>query len=283
MDSTRSVQAKTSVAHSRVSRGFNTYGLRGIPGASIDPFLNVDDFRMSERTFPPHPHAGFSAVTYMFEDSKGTFINRDSLGDRSLIGPGAFHWTQAASGMMHEEVPQVNGVECHGLQIFVNLRSHHKQAAPSAFHLEATDVPVITFSNGSRSRVLAGGTMGITSPLNRLLTPALLLDVQITAGARLRVPIQRGWNCFAMAIAGKGAAASQASQVALDAHDAIAFAHDGENIELVAAGEGLHLLIGAGQPIGEPVVFGGPFVMTNQNDVLAAQKRFANGEMGRLA
>ena len=84
----------------RMSAGFTARSLRGLPG--LDPFLNVDHFRMSEPTFPPHPHAGFSAVTLMFEDSPGSFTNRDSRGDRSVIGPGALHWTQAGSGMMHE-------------------------------------------------------------------------------------------------------------------------------------------------------------------------------------
>ena len=121
--------------------GFTSYGLRTTPDFPLDPFINLDDFRMSEPTFPPHPHAGFSAVTYMFEDSAGAFTNRDSLGDHSRIGPGSLHWTQAAAGMMHEEIPEQRGLVCHGLQMFVNLRSDHKNAAPRAFHVDAAAVP----------------------------------------------------------------------------------------------------------------------------------------------
>ena len=89
----RSVKATTVLRESQMGPGFSAYSLRSLSDYPLDPFLNFDDFRMSVPTFPPHPHAGFSAVTYMFEDSPGAFINRDSLGDRSRIGPGALHWT----------------------------------------------------------------------------------------------------------------------------------------------------------------------------------------------
>lgn len=124
----RRVVARTELVSHQVTPGFSSYGLRAGGPIELDPFLNLDDFTMSQPTFPPHPHAGFSAITYMFEDSPGAFVNRDSLGDRSLIEPGAFHWTQAARGMMHEEVPEHPGVRCHGLQMFVNLREVDKLA-----------------------------------------------------------------------------------------------------------------------------------------------------------
>ncbi len=116
----------------------------------LDPFLALTDFHMTEPTFAPHPHAGFSAVTYMFRDSAGSFRNRDSLGDESVIEPGALHWTQAGAGMMHEEIPIEPGLDCHGLQLFVNLRSEHKLAPPRAFHVSAADVPVVDVAPVSR-------------------------------------------------------------------------------------------------------------------------------------
>jgi redox-sensitive bicupin YhaK (pirin superfamily) len=124
--------------------GFSGFGLRD-PGlhAAIDPFLSVDHFRMSAPTFPPHPHAGFSAVTYLFSDSETGFINRDSLGHRLEISPGAVHWTQAAAGVMHEEYPREPGKQAHGFQIFVNLAASQKHAAPSVKHAGAPDMPTL--------------------------------------------------------------------------------------------------------------------------------------------
>lgn len=134
--------------------GFRSVSMRSEPSFDLDPFLNVDFFVMSEPTFPPHPHAGFSAVTYLLPESRGSFRNRDSLGDTSTIGPGAIHWTQAGAGMMHEEIPSTPGVEGTGFQIFVNLPAAEKGIAPRALHADATHVPVASV-DGALVRVLA--------------------------------------------------------------------------------------------------------------------------------
>lgn len=278
----RSVRASTRLAEAQMGPGFSAHGLRHVDGVALDPFLSVDHFRMSQPTFPPHPHAGFSAVTYMFEDSPGGFTNRDSLGDVSRIGPGALHWTQAARGMMHEEIPERRGVVCHGLQMFVNLRADHKQAPPRAFHADAAAIPEVSVGAGTRVRVLAGSLAGARSPLDELLTPVLLLDVHLEPSARAHLPVDAP-SAFALGLAGAGVTGPAGAPRDLDAHVALAFAADGDHLELEAGPAGLHVLIGAGHPIGEPVVFGGPFAMTTRRDVEAAHARFQRGEMGRLA
>ncbi len=263
----------------RMSPSFASYGLRAEPTIPIDPFLNLDDFVMSQPTFPPHPHAGFSAVTYMFEDSEGAFVNRDSLGDRSRIEPGAIHWTQAASGMMHEEVPERPGVPCHGLQMFVNLADANKRAAPAAYHLASSEVPEVCPQDGVRIRVLAGTFRGVASPLTKLLTPITFLEIHLTPGAKIDVSAPREHNAFVMTIRGEGFTSGQG----LAEHEAAVFARDGDLVSLEAGTRGLQLLFGEGAPIGEPVVFGGPFAMTRVEDIHAARARFARGEMGSLA
>jgi redox-sensitive bicupin YhaK (pirin superfamily) len=279
----RSVLGATSIPEQRMTAAFTARGLRDIPGTSLDPFISMDEFRMSRPTFPPHPHAGFSAVTYMFERSDGGFVNRDSLGDRSRITPGSLHWTQAARGMMHEEVPETPGVECHGLQIFVNLRAVHKTAPPRAFHLDTADVPEIVTTTGARVRVLAGTVSGVSSPLTDLLTPVLLLDVHVPPRTRVELPVDPAWSCFAMAIGGAGTVGSAGSTArGLRAHEAVGFAQDGDHVELAASDEGLHVIVAGGAPLREPIVFGGPFAMTNRADLEAAIARYQRGEMGRL-
>jgi redox-sensitive bicupin YhaK (pirin superfamily) len=274
----RSVHGVVSLAEERVRRGFSVRSLRPqlLP---LDPFLSLDEFHMSEPTFPPHPHAGFSAVTYMFESSAGAFTNRDSLGDRSVIAPGALHWTQAARGMMHEEVPSVPGVDCHGMQMFVNLRRADKLAAPRAFHVDANAVPQIEDGN-VRVRVLAGSIGDVCSPLE-LLTDALLFDVHLAARASLELPIARGSTAFALAIDGAGSIDAHGTR--LGAHEAAAFSGDGDGLTLRAGDNGMHLLVGGGAPLGEPVVFGGPFAMSTREELNDAFERFHRGEMGALA
>ncbi len=275
----RSVEQRERLVAQRMTPAFESYGLRSGPALSLDPFMNLDEFVMSEPTFPPHPHAGFSAVTYMFEDSKGSFVNRDSLGDRSLIEPGSIHWTQAAGGMMHEEVPEHPGTPCHGLQMFVNLKDEHKRAAPAAFHASRAEVPEVHPAPGARVRVLAGHVGGVASPLSQLLTPITFLEIHLAAGATVEVDAPSGHNAFAMTIGGSG----RAADAEVSAHEAVLFAHDGERVRFEGGPRGLQLLFGAGAPLGEPVVFGGPFAMTRLEDIHDARARFARGEMGKLA
>jgi redox-sensitive bicupin YhaK (pirin superfamily) len=282
MGRARSVRATTRVQERRMSPGFSAFGLREISGHALDPFLSLDEFRMSEPTFPPHPHAGFSAVTYMFEDSRGAFINRDSLGDRTRIDPGALHWSQAARGLMHEEVPETRGIECHGVQMFVNLRADHKQAPPRAFHVDARDVPEL-IAAGARVRVLAGSFASAHAPLSELLTPVLLLDVHLDGAARVTISAPADWASFALSIAGDGLAGPERARHALGAHEAVGFASDGDEVQFEAGAGGLHVLVAAGIPIAEPVVFGGPFAMTSRRELQAAIERYERGEMGSLS
>jgi redox-sensitive bicupin YhaK (pirin superfamily) len=273
----RTIERLIEIPSQRMSAGFSAYGLRQGMGITMDPFLSIDDFSMSEATFPPHPHAGFSAVTYMLEDSHGAFTNRDSLGDRSRIEPGALHWTQAARGMMHEEVPEIPGTMCHGLQIFVNLRSEHKRENPRAFHLSAKDVPEVHL-RAARVRVLAGGFQASTSPLENLLTPVLLLDVHLEEGTRLDVPVEPSHTAFAFALKGKG----QAQGTDIAAHTGIGFAKDGDLITLSGGAGGLQIIVASGIPLNEPIVFGGPFAMNTRSEIMDAQERFRRGDMGRM-
>jgi hypothetical protein len=132
---------------------------------ALDPFLAGDEFVMRDPTFPPHPHAGFSAVTWMFEDGDGAFRNRDTFsGADARIEPGAIHWTAAGRGMLHEEVPEVPGRAAHGIQLFVDLPAALKHGDPAALHLASAAVQAVTHE-GARVRVVVGAHHGVTSAL----------------------------------------------------------------------------------------------------------------------
>jgi quercetin 2,3-dioxygenase len=184
--------------------------------------------------------------------------------------------------MMHEEVPETAGTMCHGLQIFVNLRSEHKRDKPRAFHASATDLPEVQVmgANGARARVrvLVGSYQDRRSPLENLLTPVLLLDLHLEDGARVDIPLDPAHTAFAFALKGKG----QAQGTDIAAHTGIGFAKDGDFITLSGGVGGAQVVVGAGMPIHEPVVFGGPFVMNNPAEIADAQARFRRGEMGRM-
>lgn len=253
-----------------MSSSFSAYGLR----PSMMPMghvLNVDHFHMSEATFPPHPHAGFSAVTWMLPWSKGAFINRDSLGDRTLIKPGELHWTLAGSGMLHEEIPERSGVDCEGLQIFVKLPQELELTTPGAFHLGVDDLGVYT-QGTSVARVLVGELEGASSPIPSHAR-TMLAHVSVSGTMSLQVP--SGVEAFVMVLKGEGALDAQPVQ----AHMASALAHGEHQLN----GDALELLVGWGEPMAARPIFQGPFCMFSQDRLTDAARRYRAGEMGALA
>ncbi|MGU7772055.1 pirin family protein [Burkholderia sp. MR1-5-21] len=178
---------------------FRAYGLRGV-AELIDPFLGVDHAWMSAPTFPPHPHAGLSAVSYVFLDSETGIHNCDSIGTRNLIRPGGLHWTTAGSGVVHEEVPAESGKTVHSLQIFVGLAPEQRDIAPFPLMLEPSEIPVVQLP-GVKVRVPAGRFGDVRSPLNPP-TDVTMLELSLDEGAVLDVPVAAGHCAFAMPIFG---------------------------------------------------------------------------------
>jgi redox-sensitive bicupin YhaK (pirin superfamily) len=276
--SIRRVIANTTLDQQTHGRGFSSASLNALR-VPLDPFLNADDFHMSQPFFPPHPHAGFSAVTWMFPDSDGAFVNRDSLGDRSIIGAGSLHWTLAGAGMMHEEVPESAGTDTHGLQLFVNLPASLKMTTPRALHVDADKVPLDSPGDGVEVRVLVGRSGAAVSHIAPL-PPITMLDVRLGPNKELRHQPQAGATVVAIGWDGAGSAADGA---AFGRAQAIAFerAEAGE-VRFRAGASGLRFLLLAGQPIGEPVVFRGPFAMSNELQAEDAFRRYRAGDMGQL-
>jgi redox-sensitive bicupin YhaK (pirin superfamily) len=243
---------------------------------ALDPVVLVDHFRMSTPVFPPHPHAGFSAVTYLFEDSEDGFVNRDSLGHQLDIAPGSLHWTQAGSGVLHEEIPRAPGRVSHGLQIFVNSAAAHKATAPAMFHRSAAEIAAVALENGGRVRVVLGAFGGHTARIDAH-TAITLLDIALPAGAVLELPVAAGERAFA--VIARGALAGMSA----DEPHAVRFADAGDSVRLEAGAAGVHLAFFAGNPLGEPIVPKGPFIANSAAEATEMIRRYQSGLMGALA
>jgi hypothetical protein len=257
------------LSHHRMTQAFTSASLRPGPIA-MGHFLNVDHFHMSQPTFPPHPHAGFSAVTWMLPWSPGGFVNRDSRGDRSRIVPGALHWTLAGSGMLHEEIPEVAGVDCEGLQIFVKLPEPLETMSPSAHHLAPGEIPTLEHPGGN-IRVLVGTVEGIVSPIPSHARTTML-HVDLTGNVELEVPT--GVAAFAVVLRGSGAVNREPVRpdVAVGLPPGSVLLRGAEMSVLVAWSEQLQA-----QP-----TFAGPFCMFRPERLVAARSQYAEGAMGRL-
>ncbi|WP_165703710.1 pirin family protein [Enhygromyxa salina] len=286
MSNNESANHKSVVVHHQLREvqsrpGFRTVVARCSAELDLDPILNIELFHMSQPTFAPHPHAGFSAVTYMLPESDGALRNRDSLGDRSLIGPGALHWTQAGAGVVHEELPDTLGQDCWGFQIFVDLAAADKQLAPTILRAQAHEIPEIVAA-GSKLRVVAGAFEQARSPVTELAglaTAVDLFDVTLEPGATLSLPLAAGRRAFVFAIDGSGEVGEQP----IDGHEIVVLSEQGEGALLRGHGQTLRALVCAATPLRQPVVWGGPFAMSNEAELQAARARFEAGEMGQLS
>jgi redox-sensitive bicupin YhaK (pirin superfamily) len=248
----REVVASVAAQKRSVGSGLK---LVSVPGNTewSGPFLSVDQFVMTEPTFGIHPHAGFSAVTVMMEDSEGTFRNRDSLGTDVLIPPGSVHWTVAGSGIFHEEVPTQAPTPCYGLQIFVALPDEFELAGPMALHLEPDDVPVVE-ADGARVRVLVGTHDGRSSPLAPPGSPSgvFLYDVTVQADAEVSLAPPDHTQAFVIAISGSG----QVNGNPISADHAVGLGLRGE-VALRGGPAGLHVIVAGGAPLGREQVWAG--------------------------
>lgn len=260
---------------------FRAYALRGGDAAEpIDPFLGVDHAWISEPTFPPHPHAGFSAVTYLFLDSETSIENHDSIGTRNTILPGGLHWTAAGRGVVHEEFPTVTGRTVHVLQIFVNLTHERQSAAPFALSLEPEDVPVVQLP-GVKIRVPLGNYLEIRSPLMPP-TDVTLLDISIDEGADLSVPIPAGRAAFVMPIHGTLTINGQHFELdkfTLPVFPAQATPH---TISLAATQGAAKAALFTGSPLRQPVIWKGSLALASHEDLSAAIAAYQHGDFGTL-
>ncbi|RZA07742.1 MAG: pirin family protein [Proteobacteria bacterium] len=249
-------------------------------GGLASPFLNIDHFKISRPAFPPHPLAGFSAVTYLLEDSPGGLLSRDSLGDRSEVSRGDLHWTLAARGLVHEEVPQPAGLSAEGLQIFVNLKEKHKALAPASFHVENLHAPRVLTRNGAVIKVCAGSYQGMHAPF-RLPEETDLFDATMDIGASFPLELKQG--CGGLLYVLKGSITVDCdSPFGVREGSAVAFRVKDPVEVMIRASKAAKLIVLQGKVTDEPIVFQGPFAMTNEADVQEARRRYQEGEMGRL-
>lgn len=265
------------------SDGYKYYNLsEKFFGGMMDPVLMVDHFQMKEPTFPPHPYAGYSAVTYIFADSPGGIRSRDSLGNDDLVQPGELQWTMAGRGMMHEEVPLGSDQAVEGLKILVNLSGAAKKQEPQVFHVTKEQIPEWSPSPAIKVRVLSGRLSGVESPL-KLPEPFTFLDVKIKArmGFRARVLMDSGAILYVTKGKIRLTAEDEVSQ--LESYQAIgAQTEDNDGELLIDALEDSHFIFLSGKVLAEPIISHGPFVMNSSEEITSAIEAYQRGEMGKL-
>lgn len=253
----------------------------------MDPVVMLDHFHMTGPTFAPHPHAGISAVTYMFEDAVGAHVNYDSLGNHGPIRPGALHWFAAGRGAVHTEQPEGENQHVHALQIFVNLPASKKFDAPYAVHAEPHEIPEFR-ATGVRVRVASGSSNGVTAPhTTQLPEPFTLLDGFLWPSSVFDHDLPRGWSAMIYAVSGGLRVGVDDDVRQLAEGEAIGVSLDGnatqEAISLhLSAHEDSHFVVLSGPALKEPIAKHGPFVMNTPEQLEGRIRAYQRGELGQL-
>ena len=273
-----------------VGDGFRVAGYFSIiPDAvrRLDPFLLLD-YHPSHVYAPTtrrrgvgvHPHRGFETVTIAWQ---GSVAHHDSTGAGGLIGPGDVQWMTAGAGILHKEYHAESFAQQGGpfqmAQLWVNLPRAHKLTAPRYQPLTADGMGQVSLAGGGGTvRVIAGEYAGVRGPA-KTFTPMQILDARLTAGGRFELSVPAQHNVAVLVMAGQVRVQDAASA---SANDFVLFENRGEHIAITAQSEA-QLLVLAGEPIGEPVVQYGPFVMNSRQEIAQAVADFNRGSFGYLA
>ncbi|KAG6422982.1 hypothetical protein SASPL_113365 [Salvia splendens] len=241
---------------------------------SLDPFLMLDEFSVTPPAgFPDHPHRGFETVTYVLQ---GGVTHQDFAGHKGTIHAGEVQWMTAGRGIVHSEMPAGEGTHT-GLQLWINLSSKDKMIEPRYQELLRDDIPSAE-EDGVVVRVIAGESMGVRSPVYTR-TPTMYLDFTLQHGSQHHQRIPESWNAFAYIIEGEGVFGTPNSPPVSAHHILVLGPGEGLSVWNKAAKPLRFILVG-GEPLGEPVVQHGPFVMNTQAEIEKTIEDYYYGKNG---
>lgn len=255
-------------------------------GDHVSPFLLLDyagpaEFTPTDkpRGVGSHPHRGFETVTIVH---RGEVEHRDSTGNGGVIGPGDVQWMTAASGILHKEFHSDaftrQGGSLEMVQLWVNLPAKDKNAPPNYQTLLKGDIPSVELPGGAGTlRVIAGDYEGARGPA-RTFTPIDVWDVRLNQGGSSSFTLPEGHTVAVVVLRGTvqvndDAIAHEAQFILLD--------RQGGLVRVEANGDA-SLLILSGEPIDEPVVMHGPFVMNTADEIRQAMIDFQGGKFGSI-
>jgi redox-sensitive bicupin YhaK (pirin superfamily) len=253
----------------------------------LSPFLLLDYAAPTQfprgthrRGVGQHPHRGFETVTIVYQ---GEVEHRDSTGAGGRIGPGDVQWMTAASGILHEEFHSQAFTETGGtfevVQLWVNLPAKDKMTKPGYQTLVAGDIPSVDLPDGAgRVRVISGEFRGQRGPAHTF-TPIDVWDVRLNQGRTARFDVPEGRTLALVVL--HGAVEVNGSDIARDAQ-LVVFDRAGTTISIEANNDATLLLL-SGEPIDEPVVGYGPFVMNTTDEIHKAIEDFNSGRFGEIA
>ena len=271
-----------------VGDGFRVYNM--IPGAGISqkrisPFLLLDfnaefDFGPSDhiRGVDVHPHKGFETVTIAY---KGSVEHYDSAGNRGIINPGDVQWMTAGAGILHKEFHEKEFSKKGGpfemVQLWVNLPQKDK-ATPAHYQaITAGQMGKVELPDNAGFVNVIAGTFNETKGPASTYSPVNLFDIKLKKDGEVNFATPASHNTAMVVINGN----VEVNGLKAAEHSFVLFGNEGDSITMKANDDAVLLFL-SGEPINEPIVSYGPFVMNTKAEIDEAIKEFQLGKFGVL-
>ena len=276
--------------HHFVGDGFRVHNF--IPGGyrlnmeRMTPFIMLD--YGSKYYFPPsdiprgvgvHPHRGFETVTIAY---KGKVAHHDSAGNSGVISEGDVQWMTAASGILHKEYHEEEfsrkGGEFQMVQLWVNLPAKYKMTKPKYQDIPNSRInKFILPDNCGVIEVIAGHYKDVKGAATTF-SHVNLLNAKLNKGAKADFSFPSTYNTALLVI--EGSVKVNDSEI-VPVNNFVLFENDGEQFAVEAL-ENSVVLVLSGEPINEPIVAQGPFVMNTRAEIVQAIEDFHKGKFGVL-
>lgn len=253
---------------------------------NMSPFYMLDynaKIEFSARNKPRgvgvHPHRGFETVTIAYH---GAVAHHDSAGNSGIIYPGDVQWMTAARGILHKEYHEESFSKKGGLfqmvQLWINLPAKDKMSAPKYQGVKQNDIQKINLPNNSGViEVIAGNYQGSRGSVSTF-TPIEMYNARLNKGGKAEFSFPETYNTGFVIIEGS----IKVNDTAIAKTDQfIHFKNQGENIEVEALADTVILIL-SGEPINEPIVAYGPFLMNTNQEVQQALADYNEGKFGYL-
>ena len=247
----------------------------GVEPNYFDPFLMLDEFGSENKDdyiggFPPHPHRGIETVTYMLD---GEFEHEDSTGAKGRMRSGDVQWMKTGSGIIHSEMPAMKEGKLHGFQLWINMPAKLKMDKPEYLYIDANKMSIHK-DEEKKIKIIAGKFGDVEGPVKGHNVKPIYFDVELKKNKKFNFMLPSSHNSFIYLINGE-------IKIGDKTHDKVS----GATLIILANGEKLNIkgntnskfLLISGEPIGEPIARGGPFVMNTKAEILQAVEDYQNG------
>ena len=251
----------------------------GVEPNYFDPFLMLDEFGSEDSKdyiagFPSHPHRGIETVTYMLA---GEFEHKDSTGGEGRMTAGDVQWMKTGSGIIHSEMPAMKEGKLHGFQLWINMPASLKMSKPEYHYIDANEMSM-HYDEDKKVKVIAGKFENAEGPIKKHNVEPIFFDVELKQNKQFSFSIPKSHNSFVYLVDGR-------IKIGNLSHDNIegsklVLLTNGNNLKVSAETNAKFLLI-AGEPIGESIARGGPFVMNTKSEIIQAINDYNNGTFVR--